>query len=81
MVINEEDYLKVRVIFFKILAAFFSVSIAGLLWLGLILLLKNSKISPLQTLAFYISHLTFIGWLLFGLLSIMIYLRLAQLIK
>lgn len=59
-----------KMILLKILAAFLSVFLAGGVWLGIILILKNSGIHFLQTVAVYVSHFSFFGWLLFGLLSI-----------
>ena len=65
----------------KAIAAIVSVFIAGALWIGSMLLLKNSGVSFLQTLAVYISQLSFIGWLLFGLLAIMLYLVIVKFMK
>lgn len=68
-----------KMILLKILVAFLSVLLAGGLWLGVILILKNSRISFLQTIAVYISHFSFLGWLLFGLLSISFFYALTNL--
>jgi len=57
----------------KLLAGIVSVALAGGVWMGLATLLFASPIHLLQALAVYISHLSFIGWLLFGLLSIIFY--------
>ncbi len=57
----------------KILASLISANVSLVLWLGLILLQKNSTISLLQKISVYISHLSFIGWIIFGVLSIGIY--------
>lgn len=64
----------------KVLIAVVSVFLAGGLWMGLVVLLKKSGIDILQTLAVYISHLSFIGWLLFGVGSIALYLALTKLV-
>ncbi len=64
----------------KAIIAVVSVFLAGGLWMGLLIVLKKSGIDILQTLAVYISHLSFIGWLLFGVGSIALYLGLTKLI-
>lgn len=64
----------------KAIIAIVSVFLAGGLWMGLLVLLKKSGVDILQTLAVYISHLSFIGWLLFGVGSIVLYLALAKLV-
>lgn len=66
---------------FSILRVFItvlSVFIGGAIWIGLLLLLKNSDIPSLQRLVFYISHFTIMGWLLFGLLSVAVYLLISK---
>jgi hypothetical protein len=67
-----------KAIILKAIAAILSVAGAGLLWIGLISLLMASDVGLLQTLAVYVSHLSFIGWLLFGIGSILLYLTLTR---
>jgi hypothetical protein len=63
-----------KLVILKAIIAIVSVLLAGSLWMGLIVLLKKSGIDILQSLAVYISQLSFIGWLLFGVGSIILYL-------
>ena len=46
---------------------------AGGIWLGLILLLRYSGMSFLETMAVLLSHLSVFGWLLFLVLIVVIY--------
>jgi hypothetical protein len=57
----------------KAVIAIIAVFLSGVTWLGLVLILKKSGISALQTVAVYISQFSFLGWLLLGLLSIIYY--------
>lgn len=57
----------------KISIAIFSVFVAGALWMGIATGLFKSNQFPLPLIAVYISHFSFIGWLIFGNLSILLY--------
>ena len=62
-----------NVILLKVIVVVVAIILAGAIWLGLILVLKSSSVSFLQTLAVYISQLSIFGWLLFLLLILAIY--------
>lgn len=58
-----------------------SVLLAGAIWYGLVRVLVKSGISSLQTLAVWISHLSFIGWLLFVAISVLFYLGFSRMVR
>jgi len=53
--------------------AVLSVAISGMVWLLLTVPLNKTSISFLQTILFYVSPVTYIGWFLFGYLCIFFY--------
>ena len=57
----------------KIGIAVLSVAISGMVWLLLTVPLNKTSISFLQTILFYVSPVTYFGWLLFGYLCIFFY--------
>jgi len=56
-----------------------AVLLAGAIWYGLVRVLHISGISFLQAAAFWISHFSYFGWLLFIAMSILFYLGLSKL--
>lgn len=57
----------------KTLVAIFSLILGVSVWIGVAAVLFKSGISPLQTLALWISHFSIFGWLLGVFLSVAFY--------
>jgi hypothetical protein len=62
-----------KTVLLKAVISLGAIAAAGCIWLGLILLLRYSGISFLETMAVLLSHLSIFGWLLFLILVVVIY--------
>ncbi len=67
-----------KLIILRIIAGIISIFLAGATWTGLVILLKGTGISYLQKLAVYVSHFSFIGWILFLALAVLFYLLISK---
>lgn len=62
-----------KIISLKLAVGLVALIFAASIWLGLMLMLRYSGSSPLITLGVYLSHLSVFGWLLFLILTVVIY--------
>ena len=66
----------IQLLFTKMIAATLSAASAKGLWFLLLFLLQKTKVGFLQTISFFVSQFSILGWFLFGYLCIYFYLSL-----